>query len=106
MIPLLAQARASSGSRTDEEILGCSTHGKVGRDSRGHVRHPELLYRAWKVREADHELAIVFRDHSMSDQVGFHYQRSPGPVAAARLHGQARTRSATPAGTTRRRSSR
>ena len=57
-------------------------HGKVGRDSRGHVRHPELLYRAWKVRESDHELAIIFRDHSMSDQIGFHYQRNPGPVAA------------------------
>jgi hypothetical protein len=55
----------------------------VGRDHRGHVRHPELLYRAWKVREGEHELAIVFRDHSMSDQVGFHYQRSPGQVAAA-----------------------
>jgi alpha-amylase/alpha-mannosidase (GH57 family) len=75
---------------TDEEILGCSTYGKVGRDSRGHVRHPELLYRAWKVAEGPHELGIVFRDHSMSDQVGFHYQRSPGPAAAgdflAKLH--------------------
>ena len=35
-----------------------------------------------------HELAIVFRDHSMSDQVGFHYQRSPGPVAAADFLGK------------------
>ncbi len=34
------------------------------------------------------ELAIVFRDHSMSDQVGFHYQRSPGPVAAADFLGK------------------
>ena len=74
---------------TDEEILGCSTGGKVGRDSRGHVRHPELLYRAWKLREGDHELAIIFRDHSMSDQVGFHYQRSPGPERRGRLPGQA-----------------
>ena len=39
-------------------------------------------------REAGHELAIVFRDHSMSDQVGFHYQRSPGPVAAADFLGK------------------
>jgi hypothetical protein len=47
------------------------------------VRHPELLYRPWSVSEGDHELSIVFRDHSMSDQVGFHYQRSPGNHAAA-----------------------
>ena len=44
MIPLLAEA-GITWIATDEEILGCSTNGKVGRDSRGHVRHPELLYR-------------------------------------------------------------
>jgi alpha-amylase/alpha-mannosidase (GH57 family) len=87
MIPLLAD-HGIEWMATDEEILGCSTHGKVGRDSRGYVRHPELLYRAWKVREAGSELAIVFRDHSMSDQIGFHYQRSPGPVAAADFLGK------------------
>ena len=51
LIPLLAE-HGIEWIATDEEILGCSTGGKVGRDSRGHVRHPELLYRAWKVREA------------------------------------------------------
>jgi alpha-amylase/alpha-mannosidase (GH57 family) len=81
IIPILAQA-GLKWIATDEEILGCSTSGKVGRDSRGHVRNPELLYRAWKVRESHDELAIIFRDHSMSDQIGFHYQRNPGPVAA------------------------
>jgi len=81
IIPLIAQA-GIEWIATDEEILGCSTHGHVGRDSRGHVRHPEMLYRPWKVRESNHELAIIFRDHSMSDQIGFHYQRNPGPVAA------------------------
>jgi alpha-amylase/alpha-mannosidase (GH57 family) len=81
IIPLLAEA-GISWIATDEEILGCSTNGKVGRDSRGHVRHPELLYRAWKVHESQHDLAIIFRDHSMSDQIGFHYQRSSGQAAA------------------------
>ncbi len=81
IIPILAEA-GLKWIATDEEILGCSTSGKVGRDSRGHVRHPEMLYRPWKVRESHHELSIIFRDHSMSDQIGFHYQRSPGPVAA------------------------
>lgn len=87
MIPLLAR-QGIQWIATDEEILGCSTHGKVGRDSRGHVRHPELLYRAWKVSEGGHDLGIVFRDHSMSDQVGFHYQRSPGPAATADFLGK------------------
>ncbi len=87
MIPLLAR-HGIRWIATDEEILGCSTNGKVGRDSRGFVRHPELLYRPWKVEEAGHELAIVFRDHALSDQVGFHYQRSPGEVAAADFLGK------------------
>jgi alpha-amylase/alpha-mannosidase (GH57 family) len=81
LIPLLAR-QGIEWIATDEEILGCSTNGMIGRDGRGHVRNPEMLYRAWKVREGDDELGIVFRDHSMSDQIGFHYQRSPGPVAA------------------------
>ena len=51
MIPLLAR-HGIRWIATDEEILGCSTDGKVGRDGRGHVRHPELLYRPWKVAEA------------------------------------------------------
>ncbi|WP_422931488.1 alpha-amylase/alpha-mannosidase [Singulisphaera sp. PoT] len=87
MLPLLAR-HGIEWIATDEEILGCSTHGKVGRDSRGHVRHPELLYRAWKVAEAGSELGIIFRDHSMSDQVGFHYQRSPGHAASADFIGK------------------
>ena len=87
MIPLLAR-HGIQWIATDEEILGHSLEGKVGRDGRGHVRHPELLYRPWKVSEEGDELAIVFRDHSMSDQVGFHYQRSPGPVAAADFLGK------------------
>jgi alpha-amylase/alpha-mannosidase (GH57 family) len=100
MIPLIA-SQGIEWIATDEEILGCSTGGKVGRDSRGHVRHPELLYRAWKVLEGDHELSIVFRDHSMSDQIGFHYQRTPGPVAAgdfiAKVHAIGEACSGSPA---------
>jgi alpha-amylase/alpha-mannosidase (GH57 family) len=87
LVPLLAR-HGIDWIATDEEILGCSTGGKVGRDSRGYVRHPDLLYRAWKAREGDQELSILFRDHSMSDQVGFHYQRSPGHLAAGDFIGK------------------
>jgi len=67
---------------TDEEILAESTQGWISRDHQGHLRHPEMLFRPWKVGEGDHELQIVFRDHAMSDLIGFHYQRSD-PVHAA-----------------------
>jgi alpha-amylase/alpha-mannosidase (GH57 family) len=90
MIPLLAK----NGIRwiaTDEEILSASTHGAVSRDGRGHVRDPAALYKPYRVREGDAELSIVFRDHALSDLIGFHYQRSdPGAAAenfVGNLHG-------------------
>src|SRR5579871_3943147 len=81
MLPLLAQ-HGIRWIATDEEVLSASTHGHVSRDGKGHVRNPEKLYQAYKVREGDAELGIVFRDHALSDLVGFHYQRSD-PQAAA-----------------------
>jgi len=81
MLPLLAQ-HGIHWIATDEEILGASTHGFVGRDAKGHVRNPERMYRPYKVREGHAELKVVFRDHALSDLIGFHYQRSE-PQAAA-----------------------
>ncbi len=81
MLPLLAQ-HGIRWIATDEEVLSASTHGAVSRDGRGHVRNPEKLYQAYKVREGGAELGIIFRDHALSDLIGFHYQRGD-PNAAA-----------------------
>jgi alpha-amylase/alpha-mannosidase (GH57 family) len=59
---------------TDEEILSCSTDGWVSRDGQGFLRNPEMLYRPWRVEEQGKQLQVIFRDHAMSDQIGFHYQ--------------------------------
>jgi alpha-amylase/alpha-mannosidase (GH57 family) len=80
LVPLLAR-HGIRWIATDEEVLSASTHGFVSRDSKGHVRNPDHMYRPYKVREGEHELAIVFRDHALSDQIGFRYQHSD-PVAA------------------------
>lgn len=90
MIPMLAR-HGVKWIATDEEVLGASTHGFVGRDGRGHVRNPDRMYRPYAIREGEHELAIVFRDHALSDQIGFRYQHS-NPEAAVEdflgsLHG-------------------
>jgi alpha-amylase/alpha-mannosidase (GH57 family) len=81
MLPLLAQ-HGVRWIATDEEVLSASTHGQISRDGKGHVRNPEKLYRAYKVREGAAELGIVFRDHALSDLIGFHYQRSDPDAAA------------------------
>lgn len=81
MLPLLSK-HGIRWIATDEEILSGSTQGSISRDPRGHVRNPERMFRPYKVGEPGHELGIVFRDHALSDMIGFHYQRSD-PVAAA-----------------------
>jgi len=74
IIPAIADA-GIHWIATDEEILSCSTDGWVSRDGQGYLRNPEMLYRPWRVEEQGRSLQIVFRDHAMSDQIGFHYQR-------------------------------
>ncbi len=60
---------------TDEEILSASTNGWVGRDGNGYLRHPEMLYRPWRLEDQGRQLQAVFRDHALSDLIGFQYQR-------------------------------
>ncbi len=73
---------------TDEEILTASTDGWVSRNESGYLRNPEMLYRPWRVAEDGRELQIVFRDHALSDQIGFHYQRFDPLHATADLIGR------------------
>jgi alpha-amylase/alpha-mannosidase (GH57 family) len=74
VIPAIAEA-GIQWIATDEEILSCSTDGWISRDGNGYLRNPEMLYRPWRVEEQGRQLQMVFRDHAMSDQIGFHYQR-------------------------------
>ena len=58
---------------TDEDILARSLRMPIG-------NRPDLLYRPYRVGEAGP--VALFRDHAMSDRIGFTYQ-SWEPVAAA-----------------------
>ncbi len=87
IIPTIAEA----GIRwiaADEEILSCSTNGWVSRDANGFLRNPEMLYRPWRIEEQGKQLQIIFRDHAISDQIGFHYQRYPAEKAVDDFFGK------------------
>jgi alpha-amylase/alpha-mannosidase (GH57 family) len=73
---------------TDEEILSESTNGWISRDGHGHLRHPEMLYRPWRVESGDKSLQVIFRDHAISDLIGFHYQRMDPEHAAGDMIGK------------------
>jgi alpha-amylase/alpha-mannosidase (GH57 family) len=87
VIPLVAAA-GIEWLASDEEILSRSTDGWISRDEQGMVQHAEMLYAPWRVEEGGASLQMIFRDHALSDQIGFHYQRYEAGQAAEDLVGK------------------
>ena len=65
---------------TDEDILSLSL-GKKLRDDTGRVIDPSVLYTPYRFAD----VSIIFRDHSLSDLIGFEYSRWDAKSAAADL---------------------
>ncbi len=72
MVPLAAGA-GFRWMATDEMILGRTLGVDFTRDGRGHVEQPERLYTPYRIRVAGAEVSCVFRDHVLSDLIGFTY---------------------------------
>lgn len=76
-----------SWSISDEQILARSLNVEIVRDGYGHVLNGDLLYQPYMVRGAGGEIAMVFRDHHLSNRIGFEYQHfSPEDAAADLVH--------------------
>lgn len=58
---------------SDEAVLGWTLKHFFHRDETGNVYEPELLYRPYRLVTPHGDLAIVFRDHRLSDLIGFTY---------------------------------
>jgi alpha-amylase/alpha-mannosidase (GH57 family) len=82
MVPLAAGA-GFTWMATDELILARTLGVGLPRDGSGHLEQPEVLYRPYTVKSGGAEIACVFRDHVLSDLIGFTYA-SWGADAAAR----------------------
>jgi len=72
MVPLAAKA-GFAWMATDELILARSLGVGLTRDGYGHLEQPETLYRPYVVRTGGAEVACTFRDHVLSDLIGFTY---------------------------------
>jgi alpha-amylase/alpha-mannosidase (GH57 family) len=72
MVPL-ADASGFRWMATDEMILGRTLGMTFSRDSRGQVEQPEQLYTPYVVRAGNAAIACAFRDHVLSDRIGFVY---------------------------------
>ncbi|MCR3921650.1 MAG: glycoside hydrolase family 57 protein [Firmicutes bacterium] len=60
---------------TDEDILARSLHIEFYRDGFGHVLNADELYRPYRVKMGAKEIAMIFRDHHLSDRIGFVYHQ-------------------------------
>ncbi|MCC5615343.1 glycoside hydrolase [Nostoc sp. CHAB 5836] len=72
---------------SDEAVLGWTLKHFFHRDGAGNVEQPELLYRPYRLETPEGDLSIVFRDHRLSDLIGFTYSAMPAKQAAADLVG-------------------
>ncbi|MBT5875697.1 MAG: glycoside hydrolase, partial [Candidatus Latescibacteria bacterium] len=78
----LAAEAGLSWIATDDAILSQSLHPpRQGTDDGKHLS-PAQRYRAYKAKSGNQEIAIVFRDHLLSDHIGFVYSRWD-PIDAA-----------------------
>ena len=75
---------------TDEGVLGRTLNVGFFRDSSGIPANAEKLYQPWRVQMAGAGITGLFRDHHLSDLVGFVYSRMDSKAAAADLHGRLR----------------
>jgi alpha-amylase/alpha-mannosidase (GH57 family) len=75
---------------TDEGVLGRTLNVGFFRDGNGIPANAERLYKPWRVQLGSKSIAGLFRDHHLSDLVGFVYSRMDAKEAAADLHNRMR----------------
>jgi len=75
---------------TDEGVLGRTLNVGFFRDASGIAANAERLYQPWRLQFATKGISGLFRDHHLSDLIGFVYSRMDSGAAAADLHGRLR----------------
>jgi alpha-amylase/alpha-mannosidase (GH57 family) len=75
---------------TDEGVLGRTLNIGFFRDTTGIPANAERLYKPWRMQTAGNSIVGLFRDHQLSDLVGFVYSRMDPKLAAEDLHGKLR----------------
>jgi alpha-amylase/alpha-mannosidase (GH57 family) len=81
MVPLVGAA-GFKWMATDELILARTLGITFSRDGRGQVEQPERLYAPYRVRAGGAAVACAFRDHVLSDLIGFTYSGWAADTAA------------------------
>jgi alpha-amylase/alpha-mannosidase (GH57 family) len=75
---------------TDEGVLGRTLNVAFFRDSGGIPANADRLFKPWRIQLGDKSITGLFRDHHLSDLIGFVYSRMEAKAAAADLHSRLR----------------
>jgi alpha-amylase/alpha-mannosidase (GH57 family) len=75
---------------TDEGVLGRTLNVGFFREASGIPANADRLYQPWRLQMATAGITGLFRDHHISDLIGFVYSRMDSRAAAADLHGRLR----------------
>jgi alpha-amylase/alpha-mannosidase (GH57 family) len=81
MVPLATEG-GFAWMATDELVLARSVAEDFARDAEGHPQRPELLYTPRNVRAGGAAIRCAFRDHVLSDLIGFTYAGWAAEAAA------------------------
>ncbi|MGH9355913.1 MAG: glycoside hydrolase family 57 protein, partial [Terriglobia bacterium] len=97
----LAAEEGFRWAATDEGVLGRSTHTYFHHNADGTVHDGNRLYHPHRLQIENHSIDLFFRDHQLSDLIGFVYSRMD-PISAAhdlvrRIRSAARTTGEEPA---------
>jgi alpha-amylase/alpha-mannosidase (GH57 family) len=76
---------------TDEGVLGRTRGIGFWRDAAGYPENAQELYSPWRYVRSSGSMTGFFRDHYLSDLVGFVYSRMDAEAAAEDLHRRIRT---------------
>src|SRR5271168_769931 len=71
---------------TDEGVLGRTRNIGFWRDASGYPQNGPDLYTPWRLQRGEREMSGFFRDHYVSDLIGFVYSRMSAEAAAEDLH--------------------
>jgi alpha-amylase/alpha-mannosidase (GH57 family) len=75
---------------TDEGVLGRTLNLGFFREASGLPANADKLYQPWRVQMGSSGITGLFRDHLISDLIGFVYSRMDSKAGAADLHGRLR----------------
>jgi alpha-amylase/alpha-mannosidase (GH57 family) len=81
IVPLVAAA-GFQWMATDELILARTLGTSISRDGNGHVEQPEWLYEPYALSAGGATVSCAFRDHTLSDLIGFTYAGWAAEAAA------------------------